>query len=202
MSRRKPRGLRPDEIEIWGRIAKTARPMHTKRANPLQVIKDLSEGQRASSETRSQFEVAPFSIGSRAKASPSDGSAASSRSDAPSPAALNMDRSTYQRMKKGKARPEARIDLHGMTADAAHQSLTTFLFRAQASGKRLVLVITGKGRSGSDEGPIPYRMGILRRSLPEWLNRPPLNAIVQQVVEAHQRHGGSGAFYVYLRRLR
>lgn len=202
MSRRKPRGLRPDEIEIWGRIAKTARPIHAKRAKPLQVVKELSDSHPERSETRPRFELSNFSIGSQAKASISEGSVALPGSNEPTPATLNMDRSTYQKMKRGKARPEARIDLHGMTADAAHQRLTAFLFQAQASGKRLILVITGKGRSASDEGPIPYRMGILRRSLPEWLNRPPLKPIVQQVTEAHQRHGGSGAFYVYLRRLR
>lgn len=200
MSRRKPRSLRPDEIEVWGRIARTARPMHSKRAKPAQLMKELPDSETEVSETRPRFEISPFSIGSRATDSLSGRSSVAQSGEA-GPAALNMDRTTFQRMKRGKVRPEARIDLHGMTADAAHQRLTAFLFQAQASGKRLVLVITGKGRSGSDEGPIPYRMGVLRRSLPEWLNRPPLKAIVQQMTEAHQRHGGSGAFYVYLRRL-
>lgn len=113
-----------------------------------------------------------------------------------------MDRATYQRMKRGKTRPEARIDLHGMTADAALSALSGFLFRAHASGKRLVLVITGKGRTALDDGPIPMRAGVLRQSLPDWVSRPPLSAIVMQATEAHQRHGGSGAFYLYLRRPR
>lgn len=115
---------------------------------------------------------------------------------------LRMDTGTFRKLKRGKGRPEARIDLHGMTAEAARLALTTFLIGAQNSGKRLVLVITGKGRSGDDEGPIPVRAGVLRRSLPEWTSRPPLSSVVLQTTEAHQRHGGSGAFYVYLRRSR
>ena len=201
MSRRKPRGLRPEEIEVWGRIARTARPMHSKLAKPVQLMKELPDRQAEVSETRPRFELSPFSIGSRTTGPLSDRSSANQPEEA-APATLNMDRTTFQRMKRGKVRPEARIDLHGMTADAAHQRLTAFLFQAQASGKRLVLVITGKGRPGSDEGPIPYRTGVLRRSLPEWLGRTPLKPIVQQVTEAHQRHGGSGAYYVYLRRVR
>ena len=164
-------------------------------------MKELPDSETEVSETRPRFEISPFSIGSRATDSLSGRSSATQSGEA-GPAALNMDRTTFQRMKRGKVRPEARIDLHGMTADAAHQRLTAFLFQAQASGRRLVLVITGKGRPGSDEGPVPYRMGVLRRSLPEWLGRAPLKPIVQQIAEAHQRHGGSGAFYVYLRRIR
>ena len=113
-----------------------------------------------------------------------------------------MDSSAFRKLKKGKLRPEVKVDLHGMTADAAHAALTGFLFRAHSSGKRLILVITGKGRPGTDDGPIPSRPGVLRRNLPEWLSRPPLNSVVQEWTEAHLRHGGSGAFYVYLRRPR
>ena len=66
----------------------------------------------------------------------------------------------------------------------------------------LVLVITGKGRPGQDEGPAPLRQGVLRRQVPVWLAQPPLGPLVLQVAEAHVRHGGAGARYVYLRRQR
>ena len=48
----------------------------------------------------------------------------------------------------------------------------------------------------------PRRHGILRHSLPHWLAAPPLSGRILQVAPAHQRHGGAGAFYVYLRRQR
>jgi DNA-nicking Smr family endonuclease len=48
--------------------------------------------------------------------------------------------------------------------------------------------------------PIPRPIGALRHQVPHWLRLPPLSLAVQQVAEAHLKHGGSGAFYVYLRR--
>lgn len=139
--------------------------------------------------------IEPFVIGSKSET-------ALPRPAATKPAAPDIDRRTYQRLKRGQTKPEARIDLHGMTADTAHGALTDFLFRAHASGKRLVLVITGKGRSGADDDPVPIRFGVLRQSLPRWVAQPPLNALVLNIAEAHQRHGGSGAFYLTLRRAR
>jgi DNA-nicking Smr family endonuclease len=43
-------------------------------------------------------------------------------------------------------------------------------------------------------------MGVLRHQVPLWLRQPPLGQAVLQVSEAHLKHGGSGAYYVYLRR--
>ncbi len=105
-------------------------------------------------------------------------------------------------MRRGKLVPEAKIDLHGMTQAEALPELIGFVMQAAQRNLRLVLVITGKGRGRDDDGPIPERVGVLRQNVPDWLRRPPLGSIVQGVVPAHQRHGGGGALYVYLRRLR
>jgi DNA-nicking Smr family endonuclease len=87
-----------------------------------------------------------------------------------------------------------------MTQEQAHPALTGFIMRSFSEGKRLVLVVTGKGKSKPDDGPIPVRRGILKHHVPQWLAMPPLGAMVLQVAEAHVRHGGAGAYYVYLRR--
>lgn len=116
------------------------------------------------------------------------------------PVAPRMDARAFGRMKRGKLQPDARIDLHGMTAATAHAALIAFLMRAAADDKRLVLVITGKGRDDAGALPLADRRGVLRRQLPHWLETPPLAQIVLQVETAHQRHGGSGAYYVYLAR--
>ncbi|MEC7257418.1 MAG: Smr/MutS family protein, partial [Pseudomonadota bacterium] len=58
------------------------------------------------------------------------------------------------------------------------------------------------GKKGEDTGPIPRVRGILRRQVPHWLTTPPLAQAVLDFTPAHIRHGGEGAFYVYLRRLR
>ncbi len=113
----------------------------------------------------------------------------------------HMDRRRFETLKRGRMEPEARIDLHGMTAERAHSTLHRFILSSHANGLRLVLVITGKGRP-PDEGWHPGRNGILNHSLPHWLAMPPLGSRVLQVANAHNKHGGGGAFYVYLRRNR
>ena len=91
------------------------------------------------------------------------------------------------RLRRGRGEPEARLDLHGLTQDAAYRTLIRFLMDARGQGKRLALVITGKG-------------GVLRGALPLWLGQGDLKAMVGGVSEAHIRHGGAGAYYVTLRR--
>src|SRR5205085_11754476 len=106
---------------------------------------------------------------------------------AAAPAAPGLRGHTEARLRRGRMEPEARIDLHGYNYDAAYRSLVAFLTRAYADGKRLVLVITGKG-------------GVLRPYLPLWLNGPELQDVVLGMREAHAKHGGGGAYYVALQR--
>jgi DNA-nicking Smr family endonuclease len=115
---------------------------------------------------------------------------------------VQMDSKAFTKLKRGKLSPEGRIDLHGMTLDRAHPALTRFILNAHKNGKRLVLVITGKGKMRDEGGPIPVRHGILRHQVPQWLSMPPLASAVLQVSQAHISHGGGGAYYVYLRRQR
>ncbi len=117
-------------------------------------------------------------------------------------APLRMDAKAFTRMSRGKLSPEARIDLHGLTLAEAHPELIRFILNAQSQGLRLVLVITGKGKRFEDDGPIPQRVGVLKHNVPQWLRMPPLGPAILQVAEAHLKHGGSGAYYVYLRRTR
>lgn len=113
-----------------------------------------------------------------------------------------MDRKTFTHLKRGKLTPEGKLDLHGMTVDRAHAALSRFIMSGHSAGKRLLLVVTGKGKYRDDIGPIPVRFGVLRHQVPQWLSLPPLKSAVLQVTPAHQRHGGTGAYYVYLRRSR
>ena len=92
-------------------------------------------------------------------------------------------------LRRGRIEPDTRIDLHGMTHDRAYRSLVRFLQQAHRDDKRVVLVVTGKG-------------GVLRGALPLWLGQRELEPLVSGVSEAHIKHGGSGAFYVALRRTR
>ena len=112
-----------------------------------------------------------------------------------------MDRRRFDTLRRGRMDPEARLDLHGMTAERAHGALTSFILGAHATGLRLVLVITGKGKPPEQEF-FSQRHGILRHNVPHWLAAPPLGIRVLQVAPAHRKHGGGGAYYVYLRRQR
>ena len=112
-----------------------------------------------------------------------------------------LDRRTEEKLRKGRRTPDARLDLHGMSAARAHAALKIFIADSQAMGRRCVLVITGKGSDARpDFGEVAP--GVLRREAPRWLSTPPLSQMVVNVSQAHTRHGGGGALYVYLKRKR
>jgi len=102
-------------------------------------------------------------------------------------------------LSRGTIAVDARIDLHGMTQEAAHHRLRLFLQRQQASDGRLVLVITGKGRP-DDDRMLADERGVLRRAVPEWLGSAAFRDLVSAYNEAGRRHGGAGALYVRLKR--
>ena len=193
MAGRRPR---PDELELWRKVADNTQRMHAERKAAEQPLSNLTPPK----PQRPRIE--PFTLGERANGGAPGHDVLPGLREQMAQAPLQMDRKTFGRLKRGKLRPEGKLDLHGMTMDQAHPALTGFILSAQAAGKRLVLVVTGKGKSSDDRGPIPVRPGVLRHNVPQWLAQPPLAQAVLQVSEAHQRHGGGGAYYVYLRRRR
>ncbi|MEM9575631.1 MAG: Smr/MutS family protein [Pseudomonadota bacterium] len=196
MTRRK---LRPEEIELWREVTKNTDALHRaqtfdpdayapkpaprKEPERLRVTLDGKTPPKPMAR-RTSYDLVP-SLPDRLQKAP-----------------VQMDRKTFARMNRGKVKPEARIDLHGMTLDRAHGALTRFILSSHGGGKRLVLVITGKGKDRDEGGPIPTRFGVLRHQVPQWLSTPPLSSSVLQVAQAHVSHGGGGAYYVYLRRQR
>ena len=111
------------------------------------------------------------------------------------------DRATAEKMRRGAMAVDATLDLHGMTLARAEPALSAFLAQAQAQGKRLVLVVTGKGtKVDRDTGRIAE--GAIRREFPHWLNGEKNRGRIVAFRSAHVRHGGGGAFYVLLKKLR
>jgi DNA-nicking Smr family endonuclease len=196
------RQLSPEERELWRRVTSGATPIRDApspntaeiQTRPLRPQPERSEKARFTKLTR------PIK--------PKIGPPLISLNLAPDPhlaldrAHPNMDRRRFDKMLRGRLDPEARLDLHGMTSERAHSALRAFILAAHAEGMRLVLVITGKGREGDGDALAPQRHGVLRHSLPHWLAQPPLRAKVLQLAPAHLKHGGGGAYYVYLRRQR
>lgn len=201
--RKGPRGLAPEERALWEKVAKTTDPLS--KSGPSEgdgdapapavsrVVKSLTPHEFGG--MRSQTAPAPvapkvtFTL-AEAEVRPAG------RSEA------GLDRRTADRLRKGTREPEARIDLHGMRAERAHRACLTFLGDALARGLRMVLVITGKGRAGETGDIMRTGRGVLRESLPGWLRASPMGGSIVGIYQAHPRHGGSGAFYVYLKRRR
>jgi len=96
-----------------------------------------------------------------------------------------MDAKSFGKLTRGKLRPEGRIDLHGMTMAQAHPALQDFILGSAQLQRRLVLVITGKGKFKPDHGPIPERHGVLRHNVPIWLRQSPLSLVILEVTQAH-----------------
>lgn len=120
-------------------------------------------------------------------------------------AAPGLDKRTAERFRRGRMAIDARLDLHGLTQDKAHRALNAFMAQAHGGGARCVLVITGKGSSPKDDdaGFMPDRSrGVLREMVPRWLNEPANRARILAIQPAQPKHGGSGAFYVLLKRVR
>lgn len=193
---RRSKGLSEDDLELWRRVTERTEKLDLKSlftpeidaptpAPPaLRRAKNVVLGKPQLKPRRSTHDLIP------------------SLPDQIQKAPVQMDQKAFGKLKRGKLKPEGRIDLHGMTLDRAHPALTRFILSAQKSGKRLVLVITGKGKQRDEGGSIPVRYGVLRHQVPQWLAMAPLAAAVLQVSQAHISHGGGGAYYVYLRRQR
>jgi DNA-nicking Smr family endonuclease len=116
-----------------------------------------------------------------------------------------LDRRNAERLRRGERAPDGRIDLHGMTAERAHRALDRRIGEALARDQRLVLVITGKGgrKPNTDDAPFMREdTGVLRQQAPRWLRGGPHAAHIVGIYQAHPRHGGAGAFYVYLKKRR
>jgi len=116
---------------------------------------------------------------------------------APVVADQTFDRDVDRSLSKGRRAPEAKLDLHGMTLVAAERAVTDFIARCSEQNRRVVLIVTGKGLRL--EGGRVFG-GRIRAEFPGWLDRPENRARIAGVRPAHPRHGGSGAFYVLLRR--
>jgi len=111
----------------------------------------------------------------------------------PAKTAPPQNRANEKRVRRGKLEIGATLDLHGHTQDGARSAVIRFLRRAQNRGDAAVIIVTGVGRGGE---------GVLKRRLPEWLAAAELRGVVSGFAPAHRSHGGAGAFYVFVKRVR
>ncbi len=173
-----PRRLGADEEAAWSRVAATIRPLTGRPRVKAQPAPRVAEIREAPPE--------PPRVSRQALAKPVDSS--------------TLDGGWDRRLRGGKLAPDRSLDLHGYSRDQAYAVLSRAIEDAALSGHRALLVVTGKGAKGDEGGERPR--GVIRANLPHWLETPALRPYVAALRPAHPRHGGSGAFYIILRRAR
>ncbi len=182
---RRKRSLSEEERALWESVAKQVKPLRKgARALKPPVAPEPAEANVAPKPAASpKPEAAPRII----------------PTPRPEPPPLApIGRRERSQLSRGRKEIDARLDLHGMTQTRAHGRLLTFLQRAHNDGLTFVLIITGKGKMGGAEA----ERGVLRRQVPLWLGLPEFRALVVGFEEAHIGHGGEGALYVRVRRVR
>jgi DNA-nicking Smr family endonuclease len=186
--RPRPRGKRrltADEHALWETVTSAVAPLR-KRKRVIVEAADVNAAPAAPAKPKSKpATVHPIKAAVRpAKPAP--------------PPLAPLARRAKQRIARGSEPIDARLDLHGLTQEQAHNALRRFLRTAQSDGVKLALVITGKGaRGGRLDGS---ERGVLKRLVPQWLQLPDLRSYVIGFEAAHVAHGGEGALYVRVRR--
>ena len=96
-----------------------------------------------------------------------------------------------------------KIDLHGYTIEEANKAIEQFIQKCFDESVTKIIVITGKGlRSNNIENPyLSKDLSILKYSVPEFIeNNKSLTQLIIETTDAKIGDGGSGAFYIYLKR--
>lgn len=168
------RRLTAHERALWARVAASVKPLPGREVPKLPVAP--APAAALPSNPPKALRQAPAPVPPKPKA--------------PHPLGATLDGSWDRQIARGRLTPDRVIDLHGHTLATAHGVLAGAILAGD--GARVMLVITGKGR--------PDRPSRIRDELMHWLDRPDLRAHVASLRNAHPRHGGSGAFYIILRR--
>lgn len=180
---RRKRTLSEEERALWESVVRQAKPLRNKRrVTTSPAASPTTETPAARAMVQPKVAI---SVGAPSPKKPM------------APPLVPLGRRERSQLSKGTKEIEARLDLHGMTQARAHRALSGFLHRAHGDGLTFVLVITGKGKMGAES-----ERGVLRRQVPQWLNQPEFRNVVVGFEEAHIGHGGTGALYVRIRRVR
>ena len=168
MVKKTPKSVSQEDLEVWKKIT-----IQLKRNKPEVLIKKNISGLKIKKSSKSlpkAPELKPFIIGEKVLKKEKiilPNFHEDNKINSP-----NMDKKNFKKLVKGKMEIEGTIDLHGLTADQAKIKLITFINHSYSLGKRLIIVITGKGKhKGFDEFQRPIN-GVLRQNLPEWLSGP------------------------------
>lgn len=189
---RPPRGLTAEEAALWHRLASTVRPLHPTPKRAVAAPKPLAPPPPPAKQPKKMASRAQPAVQHQPVASP------------PPQATGNhggLDSHWDRRLSRTATQPDFTLDLHGCNLDQAHRRLDDGLVQAKAMGARLVLVVTGKPRpvDAADRGET---RGAIRAKILDWLAAGPHASDIAAVRPVQRRHGGEGAIYLVLRRVR
>ena len=95
------------------------------------------------------------------------------------------------------------LDLHGETLDEANRIVENFIKKSYQDKVHKLIIVTGKGLHSQNEKD-PYvskDLGILKYSIPNFLkNNPELMKMISSISDASIKDGGTGAFYIFLKK--
>ena len=106
-------------------------------------------------------------------------------------------------VKKTKIKSSNTCDLHGYSLDEANIKVDNLIHRSYKKGISKLIIVTGKGlHSNNEKDPyVSKDFGILKYSVPEFIkNNNELMSLINYITEADNEDGGSGAFYIYLKK--
>jgi DNA-nicking Smr family endonuclease len=197
--RSRKRVLSREELELWVLTTRQDKPLARSRPAAPAGAASVRSTQAALSSAMPQEPAAAAPAPSKPPLPPANRKPAS-------PPPEPFDPRAAKRIARGRREIGARLDLHGMRQRDAYAALRRFLVRCQAEGHRHVLIITGKGGSAGrgDEQEFwkTEERGVLRRLVPHWLCEPFFRLHVVSFTESALKHGGSGALYVSIRKIR
>ena len=107
------------------------------------------------------------------------------------------------RIKKNNYEKTRTIDLHGFTLEEANRKIQNFILKAFDDKVNKLIIVTGKGiHSNVEKNPyVSKDLSILKYSVPEFIsNNNLLMSKIREIADAKIEDGGSGAFYIYLKR--
>ena len=109
------------------------------------------------------------------------------------------------KIKKRSSLKRKSIDWHGYSLDQANKTIEDFIKHSYSEGINKLIVVTGKGlHSENEKNPyVSKDLSILKYSVPEFINQnKTLMNIINEITDANVEDGGSGAFYIYLKKNR
>ena len=191
MVKKTPKSNAEEDRALWEKVTRSLTPLKSEKHNFAELLNQDKKQSDVKPLKQNKVKVRTYGLGP----APKQPLPKTAKAHLELGQVVDVDKSTADKLKRGRMKVDATLDLHGMTQNKAYGALSDFIARAYDKGHRCVLVVTGKGiwREGG---------GVLKEQVPKWLNQPGNRTKILSISHAIQRDGGSGAIYVLIKRRR